>query len=119
MKKNFAIILISLFSLNLFAANETEYSARHLAKINQSIAQKCALKGKFVQVSSVVEEIRVDQGIVDLKFQTIFKHRDWIDQGVFDDYSIEVISHYTDMYDLADGEWGEYYVSSVECIMLN
>ncbi len=119
MKKNFIVLVISLFSLNLFAATEVQLSARHLAKIKQSIAQKCALRGKFVQISTVVEEVRVDQGKTDFNYQTVFKHRDWIDQGIFDDYSVEVISHYADMYDHAEAEWGYYSVSSVECIMLN
>lgn len=119
MKKFFALILVSILSFNLNAATDSNYSSRHLVKIKEAIAKKCALKGKFVQVSSVVEEVEVDQGVTDYNYKTVFKHRDWIDQGIFDDYSVEVISHYAAMYDHVARDYGFYHVSSVECTMLN
>lgn len=120
MKHVFAILItLTTLSLNLQASpRDTNYDERHMAKIEQAIAKECFLRGEFVQVDSTVEEVRVDQGITDYNYQTTFEHRDWIDQGVFDDYIVEVVSHYGDSYDHNDRNWGSYYVSSVVCTRL-
>lgn len=57
MKKLLTLILVSVFSLNLNAVTDSNYSSRHLQKIKNAIAQKCSLEGEFVQVASVIEKV--------------------------------------------------------------
>lgn len=121
--KNLCSMILTLamtlsFSTSFAAIEASDYELRHLNKIEAAIAKECFLRGSFSQVSSKVTEIIVDQGIRDLSFLTVFTHRDWIDQGVFDDYKVTVESDYADMYDHDEANWGSYSVSRVSCEMI-
>lgn len=111
------VALIS--SLNVFAGiTNSNYEQRHLNVIEKAIVQECGSFYRMSQLTSTEEVIQVDQGIRDVIFTTTIEAIDRIDQGVFDEYEVTVVSEFADMYDHANQDWGVYSVKSVTCKML-
>jgi hypothetical protein len=96
----------------------SNFEVRHQSAVLQALEAKCGYVGDVEVVSSTVEEIRVDQGIVDQKFTTVLRYKQPLDQMMFDLYEANVVSFLYDHYDHSTGNWGAYSVESVSCKML-
>ncbi|GAB4016580.1 MAG: hypothetical protein Fur0010_16470 [Bdellovibrio sp.] len=113
------LMLALLVSENVFAGIlNSDYEVRHLKLIEKAIEVKCGSFWRLSQIESSEEVIQVDQGIRDIIFKTKINAIDRIDQGVFDEYEVNVESEFADMYDHANQEWGVYSVRLVNCKML-
>lgn len=96
----------------------SNFEVRHQSAVLQALEAKCGYVGDVEVVSSTVEEIRVDQGIVDQKFTTVLRYKQRLDQMIFDTYEANVVSFLYDHYDHSTGNWGAYSVESISCAML-
>jgi len=112
--KFLAIAIFSLFAVSANAAIEnSSLELRHQNLIEQAVTAKCGFNRGLVEVSTITTEIRVDQGIVDYKFDSVFEMTVRIDQGIFDTYVVRVLSSYYDHYDHNAKDWGVYEIDSV------
>lgn len=117
--KTLITFLALLISQVAFAKiTNSNYEARHLKLIEESISQECGYFFKLTQLDSTAAIIQIDQGIRDVVYTTTIEGIDRIDQGVFDYYDIKIVSEFADMYDHANQNWGVYSVKSVKCQML-
>jgi hypothetical protein len=91
---------------------------RHQSAVLQALEAKCGYVGNVEVMSSTVEDIRVDQGIVDQKFTTVLRYKQRLNQMIFDTYEANVVSFLYDQYDHSTGNWGAYSVESISCQML-
>jgi len=113
------ILLALVTSTSSFAKiSNSSYESRHLNMIEKAITNECGLFYKLTQIESSEEIIQVDQGIRDVIYSTKIEAIDRIDQGVFDEYEVKVVSEYADMYDHSNQDWGVFSVTSVTCQML-
>lgn len=114
-----ALILLSLVftQVSLAAINNSNYVARHQAIIEKEIQKRCGYMRNLTVISSTEEVIHIDQGITDVKFLTILKGEQKMDQNIFDTFTITVASEYADGYDHTAQDWGFYNVNSVKCEM--
>jgi hypothetical protein len=92
--------------------NET----RHQVLIEAAIQEKCGSFYDLTQDSQTETSIRIDNGIVDVKFTTVIYGKSRLDQNMFDEYKITVESEKFDMYDHSSANWGAYSISSVSCV---
>lgn len=115
MKK--ALLLIgALTAQTSFATiSNSSYEPRHEKSIETAILKSCGKMKDLTVISSQKEEVRVDQGILDVYYQTVLTAHQEIDQGLFDSYLIKVESQYADAYDHSSQEWGSFMVQSVDC----
>ena len=122
-----SIFAAGLLGAALFLASAAEasyvmagsnYEVRHQSLVLQSLQEKCGFYGDVEVMSSTVEDIRIDQGIVDRKFTTVLRYKQRLDQMIFDTYEANVVSYLYDHYDHSTGNWGAYSVESVSCTML-
>jgi hypothetical protein len=96
----------------------SNFEVRHQAVVLQALEAKCGYVGNVEVMSSTVEEIRIDQGIVDQKFTTVLRYKQRLDQMIFDTYEANVVSFFYAQYDHTTGNWGAYEVESISCTML-
>lgn len=118
--KNVMISLAALFSFSTFASLEnSKLELRHQDLIEKSIIEKCGLtRGMIYEVNTKVTELKIDQGITDYQFETLFEVHIRLDQNIFDEYEITIKSAYSDSYDHSSREWGIYSIESVSsCVM--
>ena len=115
MKTTIALVTLLLTQTSFATIINSKYEPRHLSEISRAIIEECGHFYKIEQLESKEEVIQVDQGIRDVIYTTKFEATDRIDQGVFDLYSITVVSEFADMYDHANRNWGVYSVKSVQC----
>lgn len=112
--------LVSLVSVSAFAViKDSQLDLRHQALIEKAITEQCSMRrASFVELNTKITPVRVDQGILDYRYETVLEVTDRVDQGVFDLYTVTVESKYSDMYDHQAQTWGAYSVQSVKCEML-
>lgn len=96
----------------------SEFDVRLNNVVSQEVTNECNEMIDLTLVDSVVEEDRVDQGIVDYKYTMTLSGKQIYDQNIYDEYKIVVEAEYLDGYDHATGEYGTYIVNSVKCDML-
>ena len=96
----------------------SNFEVRHQSAVLQALEAKCGYVGNVEVMSSTVEDIRVDQGIVDQKFTTVLRYKQRLNQMIFDTYEANVVSFLYDQYDHSTGNWGAYSVESISCQML-
>lgn len=96
----------------------SNFEVRHQSAVLKALEAKCGYVGDVEVVSSTVEEIRIDQGIVDRKFTTVLRYKQPLEQMAFDIYEANVVSFLYDQYDHSSGNWGAYSVESISCTML-
>jgi hypothetical protein len=111
------LVLLALVA-NVSSAVEisgSDYAGRHVRAIDRAIINNCGYFWDYVLVSSEAEVTQVDQGIRDVKYFSVISAVRRIDQGIWDNYKITVVSGYADMYDHAEKDWGVYTVKSVRC----
>lgn len=104
-----SLVLISfLFVQNAMASIPgSTYELRHQKAIETAVTNDCGVFKNLVQTASEQEEIRIDQGIRDVRFTTTL---------IADkNYEISVESYYSDSYDHEARDWGHYSVTSVQC----
>ncbi len=89
--------------------------ARHQALIEAAIQDKCGSFYDLTQYSQTETSVRIDNGIVDIKFTTVMYGKSALDQYAFDEYKLTVESEKSDMYDHSSGNWGAYSITSVSC----
>ena len=88
---------------------------RHQALIEAAIQDKCGSFYDLTQYSQTETSVRIDNGIVDIKFTTVMYGKSALDQYAFDEYKLTVDSEKSDMYDHSSGNWGAYSITSVSC----
>ncbi len=91
--------------------------ARHQALIEAAIQDKCGSFYDITQDSQTETAVRIDNGIVDIKFTTVMYGKSRLDQYIFDEYKLTVESEKSDMYDHTTGNWGYYGIISVSCVL--
>jgi hypothetical protein len=96
----------------------SNFEVRHQSLVLQALEAKCGYVGDVEVISSTVEGIRIDQGIVDQKFTTVLRYKQRLNQMIFDTYEANVVSFLYDHYDHTTGNWGAYSVESISCQML-
>lgn len=118
--KALLLSLVTLFSATVLAGTEnSQLEVRHQNLIQQEIAIQCELRRPVLTVvEHKVTPIRIDQGILDYRYETVFKVSNREDGGMPDLYEVKVVSSYHDMYDHEAQDWGAYSVDSVKCEML-
>lgn len=117
--KMLTVVAALVLSSSAFAKiSNSTYENRHLNLIESAITKECGSFYRLTQIESSEEVIQVDQGIRDVIYTTTIEAIDRIDQGVFDEYEVKVVSEFADMYDHANQDWGVYSVTSVSCKML-
>lgn len=113
--KALILSLITLFSVSALAV---ELEVRHQNLIKREIAIQCDLVRPVLTIlSHKVTPVRVDQGILDYKYETVFNVSNRQDGGMPDIYTVTVESSYHDMYDHEAQDWGAYSVNSVKCVL--
>lgn len=116
--KTLTLSLALMISTASFASiRDSHYETRHVKAIETAIQKNCGKLKDLTQVSSASEVIQVDQGIRDVIYKTVLTGQKRIDQTLFDNYTITVISTYADAYDHNHRDWGIYGVDSVKCVM--
>ncbi len=113
----FCLMLLTLITNLAFAVEieGSDYSKRHNTVLDRAIINKCGHFWDYVLVSSEEEVTQIDQGIRDVKFTTVLSAVRKIDQGIWDNYKITIVSDYADTYDHNEKDWGIYTVTSVRC----
>ena len=87
---------------------------RHQELIEKAVEAKCQIyPASFVEVSTLVAPIRIDQGVTDYKYETVLQFKVRVDQMIFDTYEVTVSSAYTAAYDHASQAWGLYEIEAV------
>lgn len=112
----FFLACILTSQISFAAIHHSNFEARHLDVIEAAIAQNCKVPTDVIsQKSSQQEVVRVDQGIRDTYYTTLFEIRIRIDQNIFESQKIAVQSIRSDMYDHNAQDWGVYSVQSIQC----
>lgn len=115
------LILIGLLagSVSFAQIEDSKLDIRHQELIEKALIEKCSISRGFIkEVSTQKEEIRVDQGITDVKYNSRFEVHIRLDQMIFDVYDVIVKSSYYSMYDHASKNWGVFEIDEIsECIM--
>ena len=106
--KFLALAVLMLSSTLSFASNS--YNPRHIKAIENAILTKCGRFEDVYMVSSTERVHRVDNGIRDVYYVTVYSGLQNADR-----VKIKVWSDYADMYDHTAQDWGYYSVSQVEC----
>lgn len=113
-------ILITFMSFSAFAIKNSNLEQRHQKAVKEAIVEKCSFRmGTYEELKTIATPIRVDQGILDYNYTTVLKAVDRVDSGVRDNYLVTVESHYGDTYDHDARDWGVYWVSSVNCELVD
>lgn len=115
--KQVLTIILAIGAFATIATANTHADPRHQSALFTAIENQC---GSFrnLEITSVVEEqIRVDNGIMDVEFVTTLAGEQRYEQNMFDSYIIVVKSSYADMYDHTTKNWGAYSVNSVTCVL--
>lgn len=113
------VLIIALMTLTASAAiKNSNFEARHENEIIESITNKCNWMKNLTVTSTKSEEVKVDQGITDVKYTTTLTGKQIYDQNIYDHYEITVVSWLSDDYDHQSQEYGWYNVESVECELL-
>lgn len=113
-----AVLVFGSTSEAAYVMAGSNFEVRHQSLVLQALQEQCGFYGDVEVMSSTVEEIRIDQGIVDRKFTTVLRYKQRLDQMIFDTYEANVVSYLYDHYDHSTGNWGAYSVESVSCTML-
>lgn len=116
MKKSFLMLALLISQSSFAAISQSKLEDRHQGLIEEAITNNCGNFRELTQVSSTEEVIVIDQGIRDSRFVTVLSGLQRLDQNIFDQYTITVVSEYADMYDHETKNWGAYSVSSVKCV---
>jgi len=113
------VFALTLISSNLTFASiaNSSLEKKHQDVIEKAIEKNCGFFRDLTEVRSEATVIRVDQGIIDVKYSTVFTGLQRMDQNIFDTYIITVESDYADTYDHASKDWGIYSASNVTCTM--
>ncbi len=117
----YLIMATALFVTTVASANSIRQSTKevdHQVKISDAVWSQCGWHKDLTEVSEVVREEKVDQGIVDLYYTTKMHMTVRIDQGYFEQYEATVESILSDSYDHQAKRWGAYRILSVSCKML-
>jgi hypothetical protein len=114
--KTILLTIALLTSQVTFAAiKNSNNEPRHQALIEAAIQDKCGSFYDITQYSQTETAVRIDNGIVDVKFVTVMYGKSRLDQYIFDEYKLTVESEKSDMYDHATGNWGAYSITAVSC----
>lgn len=116
--KNLIIAVAMLITTQAFGSirNSTK-EVDHQVKIADAVWAQCGAHRDLTEVSQVVREDKIDQGITDVYFTTTLNLVVRVDNGVFDHYVATVESLLSDSYDHQAKRWGTYQVLSVSCKM--
>lgn len=114
MKKAFTLFALFISVNTQAEILNTTLEQRHASLIEEAIAKNCGVYN-LVEVKTDVEEIRVDNGITDKKFESLFVGLKRLDQNIFDQYQVTVKSEYADAYDHEARDWGIFSVTNVAC----
>lgn len=112
------ILAAALFVTTVASANSIRQSTKevdHQAKIADAVWTQCGWHKDLTEVSEVVREVKVDQGIKDLYYTTKMHMTVRIDQGYFEQFEATVESILSDSYDHQARRWGVYQVLTVSC----
>jgi hypothetical protein len=113
--KFFFAIMFTAFALQ---SQASELTKRHLSLIAQAVQKKCHIFSTLHLESEEVEEDRIDQGVRDYHFTSLFSAQVEFDQGQWDNYEIDVQSSMYSGYDHTAQDWGLIQIHSVECRLL-
>lgn len=119
--KNLFIAIVVLFGFTQqVMANSSDAkitNQRHFNLVLNTIAEACPLDYFYiVELSTVVTETKVDNGIVDYAYHSQFKVFNREDGRHDEEYVIEIDTNYSHAYDHEAKDWGIYSVSRVgEC----
>jgi len=117
MKKTLLILTLTITNVSFATITNSKYEDRHQVSIEKAISNSCGQFRDLLQLESNAKIVVVDQGINDVKFQTVLTGLKRLGQNIFDLYTITVESNYSDSYDHDSKEWGTYSVDSVFCQM--
>lgn len=113
------LIIIIFISFSSFATiSGSTYEARHQALIKKVVDKECGKMNELIELSSREVKNVIDQGQVDYVFYTTLKAIQKIDQGIEDEYQVEVVSERGDFYDHQAQAHGYYEVRTVKCALL-
>ncbi len=115
MKIAFLTIALLTSQVTFATIKNSNNEARHQALIEAAIQDKCGSFYDITQYSQTETAVRIDNGIVDVKFVTVMYGKSRLDQYIFDEYKLTVESEKSDMYDHATGNWGAYSITAVSC----
>ncbi|MEQ1722454.1 MAG: hypothetical protein ABL930_04710 [Pseudobdellovibrio sp.] len=116
--KNLLVIISLLATQAAFAQiSNSQNNPRHQAVMVAAIQNNCGYMRDLTQVSQTEEIVRVDNGIQDVRYVTVLSGLQRMDQNIFDQYEITVLSEYADMYDHTAQDWGAYFATTVTCVM--
>lgn len=118
MKKLILCLTLTLSQTSFAYIVNSKHEARHQSLIEKAIEEQCGQAFNLREESVQTEIIRVDQGIIDKKFETTISGEIIFDQ-ISLPHTIRVSSEYADMYDHASKDWGVYTVTNVRCIYNN
>lgn len=88
----------------------SSYQMRHQEKIVRAVEKECGAFEKISVLKENEEKIMIDQGIMDVRYQTILNASA---NGV--GRIVVVTSYYADHYDHTAQNWGAYDIESVDC----
>ena len=117
MKLAFLVTAILTSQTSFAQIKNSNYEMRHQSLIEDSIVEKCGSVRNLTQHSQTESLVRIDNGIVDVKYTTVIHGNLTVDQYVSDEYTIIIESVKSDMYDHAAAQWGAYSVNTVTCNM--
>jgi|GEM_PF-731518 len=121
MKTNLlTIVFILIASSSVFAKiRNSGLEERHQALIEQEVYKSCGISPILTEVFVQEEQVRIDNGIVDIHYRIQLEGKVGIDQYIYDTYKINVSSTQSAMYDHNTQNWGAYTVEVVNCLQLN
>lgn len=114
--KSFGLLVLVLFAVSSASAKieNSALESRHQDLIEKAIESKCQfVPGSLVEIATQVTPVRVDQGIMDYKYETVLQFKVRVDQMLFDIYEVTVRSAFAAAYDHVSQEWGIYDIESV------
>ena len=108
-------LLFFLLAMPAMAEIEnSNFTPRHQAMIEAAVEAKCGFRSYgMAEVYTKATAHRVDQGIVDYKYETLLEVKSKIDQMQYDIYEVVVHSSYYSQYDHNAKDWGAYEIDSV------
>jgi hypothetical protein len=109
MKTLFAALMFIVSTVSFASIRDSKYDVRHVNVIEAAILKNCGNIGDLAQISSLEEVIQIDQGLYDVRYETVITGTK--------NHQIHVQSYYMDVYDHVAREWGVYSVEAIKCVM--
>ncbi len=116
--KNLLIAFVLMFGLSQLAmansADSKVTNKRHIQLVLNTLAEACQLDDfGMTELSTMVTELKIDNGIIDYAYQSQFKVFNREDGRHNEEFLIEIDTNYTHAYDHDAKDWGIYSVSRV------